>query len=530
MWSVWQTWKMARRPAGFFGGLLVAILLAAAPAVAALLEDSSPVTLSNGDSGGAFSPQVVVTSGGRVYVAWIDGHDILFKRFGATSGSCGGPGGLEFELVRVLPGVTGTPSTVAMAGNDSGVFVAWRAGTEIWFSRSTDGGQSFVGEPSVLSRNASNLSEPSVAADSGGGVYVAWEENASAASHPAVQIAQFTDRGMTLRPTGTVFATEFGFSYQPSVASTGSAAVHVVWSALNELGSRAILHKKFAPGDDPAGASFTPLTGEFALSPMNPRIAAHGNQVTAAWIEGGNIKARTMTDGQAFGDEAPVYSSQNSVFGLTLNVGGAGRFAAWPEVQFDPSFAVSLPYALGNRVGRLPSGGTDAFPWAPSVGQDGTALFVAAWQEFGTDSDGSPASQVKFAHTGGSGSSTPMQANAYVRQPRESILSGARAAGGQGRVNVYIELGDGSPGSISARDIDPATLTLNGKGRLPGLTRLGYINSNRILDLEVQFPQSAFAGEGYYTVEGKTKGGCSFSYTNTVKPKVKVDVKVKVKR
>jgi hypothetical protein len=533
-------WQRRRKTAWGAASLLLALLLVAAPAVAAL-DFSSPMTLSNGDSGGAMLPQAMVTSGGRAYVAWVDGFDIVFTRSRATSGSCGGPAGLEFEPVQVLAAGVGNEffaPSVAMAANDSGVYVAWEVHQgDILFARSTDrGAPGSWGDPVNLSQSAGASTGPSVVAD-GTGVFVVWQENSG--STGSVQIAQSTNGGVDFSKSTVFTANASGF-FQPSVASSGSA-VHVVWNA----GLQGIQYKRISPpGSDAAGAPVSSLTKARGIS---PRIAASGSQVTAAWAEGRNIKARTKTDGLEFGEEELVNSSTDSVSSLALSL-GAGQFVAWEEFGIDLAtftFRSAVRYKFGADPAATLSSG-DPFPVAPSVGQDGRTLFVAAWQEDGTDSNGDTVPQVKLVHTGGTGSGggEPMTASAWVKRKGIGLKMGAQDAWDADdepyppkgpRVNVYIELADGS-----ADTIDVSTLRLNGEPPLPGRTRLGDKNHNRIKDLMVKFAKSAFSGDlrptgkagkydAYFTVEGKTTDGRCFAATGTVKAKVKVKVKVKAK-
>lgn len=509
MWSVWQTWKMARRAAGFFGGLLVAVLLAAGPAAGAPFSD--PMTLSNG--GGATTPAVAVTSSGKVYVAWVEGGKIFFKRSKTPTaqGSCGGSAALEFEAPVPLSDGTGMASLPAVAGNGSGgVFVAWQvdawpANPAIYFRRSLDGGANFQA-PVKLSQDASSATFPSAAADNFGGVFVAWQDLNLSTSTSAVMVAQSTNGGETL-PRATVFSIGgFGF-FQPAVASDGSR-VHVVWNDVSLLG---VWYKGFDRGTDPSAASAQRLTTAVALY---PRIGHHTGQVTAAWVElvGNKIKSRAMMSGQPFGAESEVYAfpgSMGSVSNLSLSLGDAGRFFGWQEADFGASTS-AIRYLLGNgSAASLRSGGLDSNLAAPSVGQHGTDRLVASWQENGANF--SP--EVRLAHTGGSAAGTPM--NAWVEMTPHT-LNAKTMYQGAGVFTLRIQLPDGDPAAI-----DLGSLKLNGQPVVPLRTTVVDADGDGKSDtLEVKLQRSDLqpvfgtatltAGQrnGNYTVTGTAGGGC----------------------
>lgn len=511
MWSVQQTCKLGRRAAGFLGGLLVALLVAAGPAAGVTFSD--PMTLSNG--GVAGTPAVVVTSSGQIYAAWKEGADIFFTRSLPSRGSCGGPGRLEFQtpaenISRVNAALVST-AVPSIAASGSGVFVVWQevpvGGTTggvqaIRFARSIDGGVTFASQPLDFNRFVPVF--PSVAADSGG-VFVVWQDFVGGKT--SVLVAQSLDGG-TGFTYGNVTANRRFSSTRASVASDGSK-VHVVWRE-----SGFVWYKGFARGSNQAAldsAGAAQLTTASVLHP--PKIGVDGTQVTAAWLEGLNIRARSATNGN-FDLLAPpetLYSSSMALSSLSLSLGGVGRFFAWQEADF------SIRYLLGTAAGTLRSSSAATNPAAPSVGQDGTDRLVATWQENGTAS-----TETRLAHTGGSGGGAPPM-NALVEMTPQT-LNAKTMYQGEGVFTLRIQLPNGNAG-----DIDLASLKINGQ-TVPVLrSSLSDTDGNGTPDtLDLKFQRrdlryvfdgatlAAAQRDGNYTVTGNTSDGC-FSGSGSVR-------------
>lgn len=514
MWSVWQTCRTGRRAAGFLGGLLVALLLAAGPAAGVTFSDP-PMTLSNG---GATAPLLAVTSSGQVYVVWREGTDIFFTRSLPSQGSCTGPGRLEFasppvNLSNVDP-LQASAGLPAIAANDSGaVFVVWRelaltstAVRAIRLRRSGDGGANFAAsqvlQPSGFTATFPNF--PSVAADNDGGAFVAWQ--ATVAANPSVVMAQSLDGGGTFA-YGNITANRPSPASQPAVVAGGSN-VYVAW---RENGSSSgVWHKSFTRGSllDTVGSA--PATQLTAVSASNLRIAARGSQVTAAWLEGGNIKARTMTNGVSFGPEETVHSTTLSLANFSLSFGGAGRFITWQESSLS-TFTSSVRFRLGvSTPETLRSGDVFAMnPASPSGGADGTERLFASWQENGT-----AGAEIKLAHTGGSGSGEP--ANAWVEMT-PNTLNAKTMYQGEGVFTLRIRVPGVGPGAFDVKNLN---LTINGQSLVPIRGSVGDADGDGTAELELKFRRSdllnVFGGatltaaqrDGSYTVAGNTSAGC----------------------
>lgn len=528
MWRVWQTWKMGRRAAGFLGGLLVALLLAAGPAAGQTF--SSQMTLSNG-VGDATSPVVatgVTTSGQvQVYFAWKEGNDIWLKRALVSAGSCGRPGTLEFgaaqNLSNVNPNQVSASRPATAANGRGGVFVAWlevptSGGQYIRLWRSVEGSA-----PSLQSLGFNGVSpnNPAVAADNNNGVFVA-ADGTGPAGRTYVWLAQPLDSGATSFTYLNVTAKRLASARRPSIASDGSK-VHVVW---RETG---VWYRGFDRGstqaqlDDPILFPTSPLTAPTAPAvQFPPKVAVHGGEVTAAWFEGTNplaptdLKAVTTTGGifPAPGSAVTIHSSPLRHSNLSLSVGPAGRLFGWQEADTATSAssnhyllqaAPARPFDSGSSFEALPS-----FPTAgPSVGLDGTGRVVAAWRE-----NVSTTTDVKLGYDGGSaGGEAPVLQVRHAPQ----TLQAKTMDQGSGVFNFWISGVQG--------ELDLSTLTVNGNPNIRPIRIAVDANGDLQLTFSRSALKAAFVGNdltaaqlnGSYTIAGSTKNpsGC-FSASDQV--------------
>lgn len=521
MWSVQQTWKLGRRAAGFFGGLLVALLLAAGPAAGQTPTWSAPMTLSNG--GLAANPAVAITSSGQIFVAWSEDGDIYFKRSSPSGGSCSGAGELKFDAPLPLSNRTKdafgrymvTAGSPSIAVNGGEVFVAWQevrvagipGGVQaIRFRRSTNGGAGF-NDPEDLRSNQVNPTNPSVAAD-GSGVFVAWQEVVPGI--PFV-VGPTTSLLVAQSLNGNVFSSapvhsvtsplgSPAESFQPSVASDGTT-VYVGWRE-TAASSRGVWNKGYAKANGPATAGSAIQLR--AASASNPKLAVQGTQeppqVTAAWFEGGNIKACTLTNCSVNSVKEQIYPpsplpSTITLSNLSVNFGGAGRLVAWRETNMTASTR-AFRYFLQGAADTVPGATTGMSLGSPSLGQDGTARLVATWHENGANGT----AEVKEAHAGDFGSAAPGVSVWHA----PDTLQAKTMYQGNGVFNFWIQ---GLPADVA---LDSLNLIVNKQFVQPIRTTLGDANGDGTPDLQLTFRRSdlqkVFDGtiqpDGSYTVTG----------------------------
>lgn len=518
MWSVWQTCRTGRRAAGFLGGLLVALLLAAAPAAGQTFPSSNLTTLSNGGEGSNPVMAAGVTSSGteiRVYVAWIEGSEVWFKVGSsplASSNSCTtGPGALVFGGPKPLSAVN--PSRLAIATHDQAVYVAWlstrfseASRIQLWSSLSSEGSP-----PQELFFNGAP-NNPAVAADSSG-VLVAAESSVTGGT--GVWLA---------RPEGASFAylrvspSAVLTARRPSIASDGTK-VHVVWR------NGGVQHKKFDRGSTQAdldNSSLSPTTSLTSASvQFPPQVAAHGSEVTVAWIEGTTSTTQTALRAITFPASARTIraldplSTTMRLANLSLSVGPAGQLFGWQEADTS-KLTSSNHYLLDAATDRpIESGSyyesTPGLPTAgPSVVLDAAERVVASWKEnVGT----TPTPAIRAGYEGSSGGGT---APALEVRHAPETLNAKTMYQGNGVFNFWIRgvQGEIDLNSVKVNDrlIQPIRSAVEANGDL----HLTFYRS----DLRAAFDGTGLTAahrNGSYTIAGSTTNpsGC-FSASNQV--------------
>lgn len=196
------------------------------------LEDKPYLAVD--DTGGPFD--------GTVYVTWV-----RFSEFGESSIFCARStdGGASFEQpVRIdrRGPVTGPVPVVGPGGE---LYLAWRAGNRLRFSRSHDGGVTFTGArdvadaiplPNPLPGAAFRVSSfPTLAVDRSGGphhgtLYLAWADKVGLGSGPDVLLRRSANQGTTWSPAVRVSDDVTG-SYQffPWMCVGHDGVVHIVF-------------------------------------------------------------------------------------------------------------------------------------------------------------------------------------------------------------------------------------------------------------------------------------------------------------
>ena len=212
------------------------------------------------------------------------------------------------DYVRTVRIARGTPSTWGLfqdkiniavdqsTGEDTSgnVYVAWArysgqaVNNNVWFTRSTDGGQTFS-KPFRLTGGQAEEQFADIAIGPDGAVYVTYREIAHQKStENRVRIVRSTDGGQTFSDPVTVaeivpfdstdfgpdtcgdgpFACDNGLTYARfstlSAVAADEDGVHVVWSARNGAGQAKIFARNSADGlawDDPAAQLDTVETG-----------------------------------------------------------------------------------------------------------------------------------------------------------------------------------------------------------------------------------------------------------------------------
>ena len=173
-------------------------------------------------SEGAF-PDIAV-HGNNIYVVWSEGGQIFIKK-SEDFGSSFGPS----QILSIgIPG--SNPAHIAVSANN--IFVVWSnafGNEEIWFTRSTDGGDTFeTAENLSNSAGDSRVGLSYAVAANGNNVYVVWYDEINPSEPEEILYRQSSDGGSTFGDIVNISNTP-GQSLIPSVAADESS-VYIVWT------------------------------------------------------------------------------------------------------------------------------------------------------------------------------------------------------------------------------------------------------------------------------------------------------------
>ncbi|HEY9230885.1 MAG TPA: sialidase family protein [Blastocatellia bacterium] len=189
---------------------------------------SAPRTLS-GDSNGAFEPEITMTPGDAINVAWEDAgvgaSVILFSR--STDN------GATFSTPKQVSRGSGSATEAHIAADGAGrLSVVWvqAVGSDkhAFYSRSTDNGQTFS-EPLQLTTAPGTLISKPLALAYQNNVYVAYQNEAS--NRMQVYLTKSEDAGVTFGDAVQVSNADnrCGRAHSAAMAVDSQGTLHIVW-------------------------------------------------------------------------------------------------------------------------------------------------------------------------------------------------------------------------------------------------------------------------------------------------------------
>jgi hypothetical protein len=228
-------------------------------------------------------PKIAVSGGNNVYVVWSDNFSgLLFTRSVDMGESFG-----SIEFLTDGEGA-GSNSQIAVFGGKN-VYVVWDdplplGGNGIFFTRSTDGGQTF--EDKRILSNIDGVSEVPQIAVSGRNVYVVWNDVIDF-SLPDVDISfkRSTDFGQTFEDTRNL-SDNTGISANPDIVVSGGNNVFVVWQD-NTLGGFANI---FFTRSTDRGETFGDIenlsnNNVEEIESFDPQIVVSGRDLYVIWTD-----------------------------------------------------------------------------------------------------------------------------------------------------------------------------------------------------------------------------------------------------
>jgi BNR repeat protein len=189
---------------------------------------SEPRTLS-GDSNGAFEPEIAMTQGDAINVAWEDAGAgasvILFSR--STDN------GATFSAPKKVSRGDGNATEAHITADDTGrLSVVWVQvigdAKHAFYSRSTDNGQTFSEPLQLTTGSGASISKPLALAFKNV-VYVSYQNEAP--NHMQVYLAKSEDAGLTFADAVQVSNADnrCGRAHSASMAVDSEGTLHIVW-------------------------------------------------------------------------------------------------------------------------------------------------------------------------------------------------------------------------------------------------------------------------------------------------------------
>jgi len=450
----------------------IVILCLAVLCTPARAQFSPPKSISNNSIGshGSFTPQVAVDSAGNIYVVWEDdtatNSNILFGR--STDG------GTTFSAQKLSnsSGYSFNPRIAVDTGG--GINVVWVDSPDnhyltsnIFFSRSTDGGVTFFPTPVNLSEtiNPANppfYSVPQIAVDNAGNISVVWETDDPLGLgniNLGILFSSSIDGGVTFSAPNMISTNPSG-SIDPQIALDKNGNINVVWE--DDIAGRSNI--SFSRSTD-GGAHFflTPTNlsnpqGNFMANPNSPRIAVDlGGNINVVWADTDPIHFNTeiffirSTDGGATFLPTPnptpkkVSNSLGCSFNPVMAVDASGNINIVWEDTPDCRFVTS------NVLFSRSSDGGDKFSPPLSISKDLGSSFNAqlaldangninvAWEDHAGNRD------TFFTRSTDSGTSFPTIVN--LSDDSGLSIAAQMAADKNGNLNVVWQ--DDTPGLTS---------------------------------------------------------------------------------
>src|SRR5437773_1259559 len=368
---------------------VLAVFNSAAAAAPATPHFGPNVMITQTPAYTAGNPSIAVGSDGVAYLAFAGwagpttGTDVFFTK--SANGRTWTP------PVRVNNDATAFAQTNPSLALDSGnnISIAWvdgRSGNQdIWFSRSTNGGQSF--SPNVLVNlvTTNAQTEVRIAVDPVDPmlIHAVWTDT-RVAGNPDIYYANSTDGGLSFNPSSRV-------NNDAGAAEQGAPAIAVAANGGVSFGANVKVNDDVGP-----------------VWQLQPSLAANGGKIVVAWADmrtGGStnvdIYASTSLDGLTWSANVKLNddSSAASQFQPTVGIDSTGDvFAAWFDTRgsgqdlYGTVLDVVAPVPLGGGDRSVDE--TQSLFFDASASTDNVGVVSYAW-DFG---DGSSASTATANH------------------------------------------------------------------------------------------------------------------------------------
>ncbi len=241
----------------------------------------------NAEAGSAIQnkPSIAVDKSGKAYIAWQDrrngDEDIYF----ASSSTYGISWTNPNVVIYSGPGDQTNPSlAIDSQGN---LYVVWQDGRnpdlDIYFARSLDGGKTWPMPHVPVNISGADQSNPEITVDSSGVVYVTWEDNRD--GHYDIHFSKSEDGGTTWTPSKKVNADWLSSTQlDPTIAVDTNGTIYIAWE--DEIGGNYDIYfgRSKDGGSTWSDPSIKVNTDQTTMGQTNPTIGVRGeDEVYLAW-------------------------------------------------------------------------------------------------------------------------------------------------------------------------------------------------------------------------------------------------------
>ena len=336
--------------------------------IASVVVNSPPPTTKLTDLGPGSMPVIAVDSKGNLDVAWIN-SGILFSQSNDS--------GITFSMPLTvgMPNAAGNPLFVQIAldaADDINLICALNAvepnlATDVFFSRSTDGGKTFSKPLQIPPQSMM----PQLVVQPSGGISVVWGDLVT----PGVFVMQSAD-GVTFTAPKMVYAVPSGDDVIDVAAVPGPQnQVYAFWTDEQTTNCQILAASSLDGGTTFSSATtISNLNPGCSVNPL-PLVDSAGN-VNVAWHDSSNdvVFSRSTNQGQTFSTSANVETGEFGVSSQQFVVEAGGAIdMVWQAEQTD--FAVL--FARSTDGGQtFSTAQTLSLPQKPSFTGGGDA-FVA---------------------------------------------------------------------------------------------------------------------------------------------------------
>jgi hypothetical protein len=264
---------------------ILGLLSMCVSAQAQLPFSSAKNVSNNGDF--SMTPQVGVDAAGNIYVVWEDDTTttnayqiILFSR--STDG------GANFSTPKPVSNASGFATNPRISvDRQGGINVVWQDNAttggnyDVFFSRSSDGGQNFSAPTNLSSANdPGDSTSPQIATDASGNIDVVWEEDSI---NLGVFFSHSTNGGGSFSPPMNLSPNSAGAS-APQIAVGVDGSINLVWQDTVNFVS-VIFFSRSVDGGANFSTTPTNISNDSGNS-FSPQIALDSNgNINIVWVD-----------------------------------------------------------------------------------------------------------------------------------------------------------------------------------------------------------------------------------------------------